>query len=105
MGFIYSLLLVALLSCSTQRTTNHSAVSGGGLWPDKIVQVECVNEPGMESKIIQSLGGFPICGIQVRYGSCCLSIEATLITYHKHLYREVEYRLRETPGVLSVSFK
>ena len=103
MGSIYSFFLLALLASPCERSIPTGLTSG--YWPGNTVVVECVNEPGMESMIFNSLMEYPVRSIQLRASSCCLQIKATLAFRSKELNREIEYRLRAATGVLRVTIK
>jgi hypothetical protein len=107
MRFIYSFVLFSLLGCTSEKSITISQDTGylTDKWPEKILRIECVNEPGMDISIVNALAEFPVRNIQISGGSCCLQIEAVLAFHNKYLGEEIEQRVRSHSGVLSVTIK
>ena len=105
MRLIYSLIFIAILGCSAERTSASLALAVSSQWPDKIVLVECVSEPGLETRVLNTLSQFPIRRIRINGGGCYIQIEAVLGLHSKYLEQEIELQLRTTNGVLNVTIK
>lgn len=101
MKIIVSLVLIALLGCGAAKPS----ATGAGEWPGKTVFVECVNEPGMESRIFSAVANLHIKGMKLLNAGYRLQMEFSIAVTAKYDIREMEQRLREIPGILNVTIK
>src|SRR5687768_10696164 len=97
MRIIVSLALIALLGC----TSAMPSATASGEWPGKTVYVECINEPGMESRIFSAVATLHIRGMKLLNTGYRLQMEFSIAITGKYDIREMEQRLREIPGILN----
>lgn len=101
MRIIVSLVLIALLGCTTAKPS----VTGTGEWPGKTVYVECINEPGIESRVFSAVANLHIREMKLLNTGCRLQMEFRIAVTAKYEIRNMEQRLGEIPGILNVTIK